>query len=437
MSFFGSLGTAVQGIIAQATAIGHISDNVANSTAIGYKEVNTLFADMVSSKVIGDSPVMDSNRSMGVRAIADFANRVQGTIIRDNSSTSIAISGSGFIPVSKPTGIDRNTGEPTGFESSTYYTRLGDFKLDISNRLVNSAGYYLQAAAPGGNTPRDFVVDNSPIPADPTSLVNYKANLPASAQIGRTYSTGIGIVDANSIEQSFQVVWEKTGDDSWNMTINTPGGTPKSFGPVAVTFANGVLASMSSTDPSLEVSGNGAATVAFSADFGAGAQAITLDLGTFGGGFDFNESSGLTQFSSQVSEITNLNLFQNGLVGGDFSSVSFDEDGNIIYNYTNGRSRIGGQLLLANFPEPDRLDRVDGTAFVETRNSGRVTFGLPGDVNNKAGVGDLVAGALEQSNVDVSEQMTRLIVAQQAYSMNGQVLTATDEMMSRAIDMKR
>ena len=92
---------------------------------------------------------------------------------------------------------------------------------------------------------------------------------------------------------------------------------------------------------------------------------------------------------------------------------------------------------LEGLGEPDRLDRVDGTAFVETRNSGRVTFGLPGDVNNKAGVGDLVAGALEQSNVDVSEQMTRLIVAQRAYSMNGQVLTATDEMMSRAIDMKR
>src|SRR5690606_15839986 len=141
---------AVQGITAQAAAIGHISDNVANATTKGYKQVNTYFSDMVFNKLQGESPYIDSNRHMSVMARADFQHRQQGTILKDSSFTSIAISGNGFIPVSKPTGLDSVTREPTGFEEATYYTRLGDFRLESSNRLVNSAGYYLQAAAVGG-----------------------------------------------------------------------------------------------------------------------------------------------------------------------------------------------------------------------------------------------------------------------------------------------
>lgn len=209
MSFYGSLGTAVQGINAQAVAIGHISENVANATSNGYKQVNTAFHELVTNKLRGDGPFVDSTRNMGVMATADFANRRQGQIVRDNSTTSIAISGNGFIPVLKPTGVDPLTREPTGFEDAVYYTRLGDFRLDTSNRLVNSAGYYLQAAAVGGTTPGDFVVDDADIAAEPTSIINYRANLPASALTGRTFANGTAIIDADGVERSFQMAWEK------------------------------------------------------------------------------------------------------------------------------------------------------------------------------------------------------------------------------------
>src|SRR3546814_5924283 len=82
-------------------------------------------------------------------------------------------------------------------------------------------------------------------------------------------------------------------------------------------------------------------------------------------------------------------------------------------------------ILLANFPEPDRLNRLDGTVFTETSVSGDVVYGVPGGSN---GTGLLVSSAVEQSNVDVAEQMTHLISAQQAYGLNSQVLTASNEM---------
>ncbi|HLT78722.1 MAG TPA: flagellar hook-basal body complex protein [Ferrovibrio sp.] len=438
MTFYGALGTAVQGITAQAAAIGHISDNVSNATTKGYKQVSTLFSDLVFNKVAGESPVMDSNRHMGVTSIADFNNRKQGTIVGNGNLSSIAVNGNGFIPVARATGINSATGEPTGFETATYYTRLGDFRLDITNRLVNSAGDYLLAAAPGQtNRVSDFVVDDSPIAAIPTTSVDYQVNLPGAAQVGRTYANGIGIIDAAGNERNFQLYWEKTGTDTWDLTINTAGGTPASFGPVTVTFLNGALDTMTTTDPALAVTGAGAATVTLSPNFGSGAQALTLNLGTFGGGFDPQATSGLTQYSSQTTDLSNVNLRQNGLPGGEFSYVSIQEDGQIIYNYTNGRSQVGGQLLLANFPEPDRLDRVSGTAFLASGVSGDPVFGVPGDPDGTTGLGPLVSAAVEESNVDVAEQMTRLIVAQQAYSMNGQIITTANEMLSSALDMKR
>lgn len=437
MSFFGSLGTAVQAINAQAAAIGHISDNVANATTNGYKQVNTEFSDLVMNKVFGESPVIDSNRHMGVLARADFGNRRQGSILRSDLTTSIAVSGNGFIPVAKPSAVDPLTREPTEFEDTTYYTRLGDFRLDNSNRLVNSSGFYLLAAEVGGTEPDEFIVDDDDIDAVPTSTVNYLANLPGTAVPGQSITTGIGVIDADSNEENFQLIWSNTGANAWNLTINTTDATPNSFGPIAFTFTNGTLTTMTTADANLTLSAAGAATIALNVDYGAGAQAITVNIGQFGGGFDSSATSGITQFSGEDRSISNLNINQNGLRAGVFEYVSFDEIGQIVLNYTNGRSQVGGQLLLANFPEADRLDRVDGTVFLLTEASGDVVYGQPGDPDGDTGVGTIRGGAIEQSTVEISEQMTKLIVAQQAYSLNGQVITASDQMLSRLIDMKR
>jgi flagellar hook protein FlgE len=448
MTFFGALGTAVQGITAQATAIGHISDNVANASTIGYKQVNTLFGDLVNNKVIGDSKIIDSNKHMGIAATADFGNRRQGTIIRDSSSTtSIAVNGAGFIPVSRATGVDDLTREPSGFEDTTYYTRLGDFRLDNSNRLVNSAGFYLQAvtAQPGQtvvdlgtSTPSDFQVDTRPIAAVPTSTVGYSINLPATALAGKEIVTGIGVIDAESNEQNFQLTWTKTAGDTWDLNINTAQATPNSFGPITFTFANGLPTTITTADPNVTGVVNGAVTSTINfgvaVDYGSGLQTINVDMGE-AGVIGPTVLPSLTQYAGEDREASNISIGQNGLRGGEFKYVSFEEDGRILYNYENGRSAIGGVIMLANFREPDRLERLDGTVFTESTASGEVAFGVPTSGTN--GVGGLITGALEQSTVDIAEQMTRLMVAQQAYSMNGQVISAADTMLSRAVDMKR
>ncbi|WP_300302389.1 flagellar hook basal-body protein [Ferrovibrio sp.] len=280
------MSMAVQAINAQAMAISNISDNVANSSTVGYKAVQTQFLDLVQGMQSTSSPVLGGSKQMGVTAYADFLNRGQGQIVSDSSTSSAAISGNGFFPVAKPTGVDPETGEPTGFESTVYYTRQGDFHLDSSGRLVNAAGYYLMAApASGTGTPQIYTVD---------------------------------------------------ADDN--------------------------------------------------------------------------------------------------AAGGSFTGVSITDGGAITVSYDDGSTSVQGQILLANFAEPDSLDRVDGTAFLATEESGRAVYGNP--VSHSNGVGSIVGSALEQSTADTADQMTKLIIAQQAYSMNSQVIQAANEMMTTALGMK-
>src|SRR3546814_7469167 len=89
------------------------------------------------------------------------------------------------------------------------------------------------------------------------------------------------------------------------MTVNTPDATPAGFGPVTVTFANGVLSTMTSTDPNITVTAAGNAVATLSPDFGSGAQAITFNLGTFGGAFSTANTSGLTQFATNDANESN------------------------------------------------------------------------------------------------------------------------------------
>lgn len=134
MSLLGAMNTAISGLKAQAAAFGNISDNVANSQTVGYKQVATNFIDYLTTSTATTSD------PGAVVAIPDYENNVQGTITQTNDTTGLAIAGQGFFAVSQQTGLVNNI--PT-FNPEQFYTRAGDFTLNSSGYLVNSAGEYL------------------------------------------------------------------------------------------------------------------------------------------------------------------------------------------------------------------------------------------------------------------------------------------------------
>ena len=140
--------------------------------------------------------------------------------------------------------------------------------------------------------------------------------------------------------------------------------------------------------------------------------------------------SGVTQFAGAS---TAQAVSSDGCAAGDLVSVSVDERGTVVGAYTNGQKRVLGRLALARFADPGGLVRLSGGCFRDGPASGSPVFGEPG----LGGMGRVVSGALEMSNVDLARELTRMIVAQRGFLANARVVSASDEVLQELVNMKR
>jgi flagellar hook protein FlgE len=220
MSILGAMFTAVSGINAQSRAIGHISDNIANSQTTGYKKVDTRFETLIT--------VSNANLHApgGVIASPYYANQVQGNINQTQSKTNLAVTGQGFFVVSRP---DSQTASQTTFSNLRYYTRAGDFEVNRDGYLVNNGNYYLNGWAVD---PETGVADTSivsPIHIEqvideptPTALIDFVGNLPSNSEVNPTpplSPANVQVFDALGNPHNVQLVWTKRSDNLWKLDI--------------------------------------------------------------------------------------------------------------------------------------------------------------------------------------------------------------------------
>ena len=459
MSISGALQTSITGLNGQSAAIGFISDNVANASTIGYKKVESRFQTLVTQS----SAQANTHSPGGVINQPFFANNTQGSIQQVSSTTSIALVGGGFIPVSKKNGTDGTTGLPT-FETTSYFTRVGDFNQNSDGFLVNSSGYFLRGwpidAVTGvvdSSATEEVRVSNLLDAPVATSVVDYAANLPSNAldTSGALPATlpasSIQIFDALGNARTLNLTWTRTGNNAWELALNAPGADTTTstvdFGPITVVFGGsiagtdispGTIASLGAADGTTP-SGAGAsaligsqasdvnddASISFSIDYGSGGQQIRLDLGSYG------NSIGTTQYAGDTLTLNNFQ--QNGVPQGNFKNLAIDQDGFVSVTFDNGNVKQFYQIPVAKFRDPTELDRVAGNAFVETPSSGGAVLSQSGS----SGAGDYVSAAIEGSNVDIAEEFSKLIVAQRTYSANARLITAADELLQETINIRR
>ena len=437
MSLYGSMFTAISGLNAQSRALVDVADNVANSQTIGYKRVDSNFVNYLTQSSA-------SEHSPGsVIARPEFTNAVQGTIEQSEAPLAMAIGGQGFFSVTAAKGTQN--GQPV-FDERQFFTRAGDFGLDQDGYLVNGSGYYLQGwpADKAGNPDRTTL---TPIRADqrvfnpmPTSEIQLEAQLPTDPT---TPSVGTQAQVYDTLGRLHTVNLKFTpgaAANTWSLNLDVPdsqGGTDR--GTVALQFGNaaspavtaGTIGGLSSDPASagtiaLPAGGAGnPADLTFTADFGEGPQTVRLSLGRFG------EAKGLTQY--EKSEFKVGTLSQDGVPLGSYSGLSMRENGDVAVNYDNGQSRVIARVPLVAFNDAEKLQRLDGQAFMRTVESGeaRVTDAASN------GVGKLVTGSIERSNVDIASEFTKLIVAQRAYTANTRVVTTSDEMLQDTLNMRR
>lgn len=419
MSIYKAMWAGVSGLAAESQALGVVGDNIANSNTLGFKMSRALFEDVLGGAV-------GQNVGGGVRMNRPQQIFSQGTMINTGQPTDLALSGDGFFVVN---------GSMDGVNGN-FYTRAGNFNPDANGFLVNSQGMRVQGYGvnPDGTINGkmgDIQLPTGPIPAKATSEFEIDANLNASAEI-QTFDINnpsttsdltvpMKIYDSLGNAHDVDVYFTKTGTNTWEYNVVTDGAEldPAAVGPQSLTTgtlgfdpANGSL--QASPPPT------------FSATFAGGGapnQTVTLD---FGAGMD-----GLTQTAAETSTTTFIS--GDGYSAGTLAGVKVGADGTVTGTYSNGEELAIAQLAVAKFASNQGLTRVGHNSWAETRASGSATIGAAG----AGGRGAIVAGALEQSNVDIAAQFVEMISHQRSFQANSKTITTADEMMQEIVNLKR
>lgn len=462
MSLFSALTVAVGGLNAQSRSIGHISDNISNTSTVGFKRIDTEFQSLVTQST---TALSDPG---GVRAKPLYQNDIQGNLVQSQNATSLAIGGKGFFIVQQP--VTGSSGATT-FTNEKLFSRRGDFRLDKDGYMINGAGFVLtgyELDTSGTRSAEVKPVQISALIDKPvaTSNVTYKANLPASSPTGVDAvdfsPSTIQVYDNVGSKHTLSFDWQKMSTGNWRLAVNIADGLANAdftgFGSGA-TFTTGSTSTVTAGSaiptqyldfafntsspagtPNLitnrglsdfftvvsDTSTGQPATVTFNASFaGAGNQQIKLDFGKW------DQSSGVTQFDSTALNVNSIE--QNGIPQGSFRDLEVNDTGFISANYDNGRSRTLYQVQLAQFNSPDNLQRKDGGVFSSTIASGSANVGDPGSNGN----GKIVSNTLEGSNVDIADEFTKMIQAQRVYSANARTITTANSMLEEVINIVR
>ena len=253
-------------------------------------------------------------------------------------------------------------------------------------------------------------------PASATSLIALTGNLDAAAAVGTTHDVGITAYDSAGAPHQLQITFTNTGPGAWTWTANCATAPVTPAGSGSVTFnANGSLASFSYP--------GGAAGLTLTPPGGA-AFTVAVGAGTVNG------IDGLAGFANPSNAVISS---QNGYQAGDLMNISVDDKGVVTGTFTNGATRNLAQIALATFNNPSGLIRTGDSMYEDSPNSGQGVIGFAGGTSRST----LTPGALEDSNVDISQEFTDMIIAQRGFQANARVITTADQMLNELVNLRQ
>ena len=409
-----SMFSAVSGLRAHRTMLDVVGNNIANSSTAGFKSSSTVFEDVLSETVrsVGagaeDGSTGGTNPSqigLGVAVSRISTNFSQGALQSTGRQLDFAIRGDGFFVAEG--GGDRS------------YTRAGSMSLDAQGRLVTAGGDFVQGwtADAFGVVDSNTVVGQISVPigttAPPvaTSTIDLAGNLPADAQIGDSFVSGVQVFNSLGDTEMLGLNFEKTAANEWTVTATDGSGTAVALTDNVLTFdANGQLAAPA----------DGGIDLAVGAIPGFDAMTVNINSGI----------GDVTQFG----ELSTLAVAdQNGYGAGILQSISMSQEGMLVGSFSNGVNRPLAQLAIANFTNPEGLEKTSSSMFAATINSGEPQLSVAGN----GGRGLIASGTLEMSNVDLAEEFVTLITAQRGFQANSRVVTSSDEVLNDIVNLKR
>ncbi|MBI5473464.1 MAG: flagellar hook protein FlgE [Ignavibacteriae bacterium] len=426
MSLYTSLFSGVAGLRNHQTMLNVIGNNIANVNTIGFKSSRTTFAEMFSQTRLSAFRPAGENGGINPQQIGLGASVgsidvsfSQGNLEASNSATDLGITGAGFF-------ILQQNGQ-------RFYSRVGNFAFDASGNMVlpgNGAILQGKLADSDGTIPANAQIQNLKLlldkkaPAKETGVVKLAGNLDSRATAGTDVETTMQIYDSLGIQHTVTVTFTKTATaNEWTWAATVPQSTP--LDPMQITGGGSGTIRFNS-DGSLASFDHGTASaMTVNPNNGANAtQDIDLTPGTVG------QFAGITQ-TGQASLISMRN--QDGYTAGTLQNIAVDVNGEIQGKFSNGTIITLGQIILAEFNNPGGLTREADGLYSSSGNSGEPILLVAGENSTST----INGGVLEQSNVDLAEEFTRMIVAQRGYQSSARIITTTDEILQETVNLKR
>ncbi len=401
MSLYGTMRTGVSGMNAQSNRLSTVADNIANSSTVGYKKASVQFSSMILPTTNG------AYNSGGVETDVRYSIASQGTFSYTTSETDLAINGDGFFIVK-------------GGDGTPYLTRAGSFVLQDDGTLKNTAGYTLQGYEYDSTTDPTIVVNGfdglqpvdlsgSGISAVASTTGTLNVNLPNGAADGFEQKTSLKVFDSQGSSRLIEFTYTKVTDNEWTVTATGPGTPATVLAATTLQF---------DTDGQLITPASGEVDLDPFTISGAAVPQITLQIG--------GTSQLASSFSVEVGKV-------DGNAASKVKGYEIDEKGVVSVAYENGDLVPKFRVAMASVQSPDNLNPVAGNLYTQSNNSGVVILGYAGS----SGFGSIISGALEDSNVDVAEELTAMIESQRNYTANSKVFQTGSELMEVLVNLKR
>ncbi len=409
--------TGISGLKSHSYGIDVISDNLANVSTTGFRGSNYEFSSMFEEILNTTSGQTSVDSGVGVGSLLQSTSvmTAQGELLLSDRSTDLAILGDGWFG--------------TQGANDIVYTRDGTFSFDANSDLVSLDGYHVLGTM-GGNIDDEMLTStidevllgdvatqeklqfpkSLTYPPVATSEAKFMGNIGTEDEI-RTMSAGV--VDPESNINNLKLTFTKaevqvSPQTQWNVvaTVESLDGLTTYDTQEGIVRFNESGSLSSSTLSSID--NNGAI--------------VEIDLGS---GYD-----GIISTNNDITASSSAN----GIIGGELNGYEINTNGEVIATFSNGMQSGVGKVAIYHFQNDQGLERLNGSKFQESSNSGRPLFYQDETGQNIIGT-QIVNYKLEASNVDMTYGMTELIILQRAFDANSKSITTADEMMQKALNM--
>ena len=396
-----SMYSGISGMKNFQTKLDVIGNNIANVNTYGFKKGRVTFKDTMNQTISGASAAQNNKggknpMQVGLGSTMATIDTIdtQSSLQTTGRALDLAITGDGYFVVKQG--------------QSQLYTRAGNFYLDDNGTLVTGDGLKVQSLNNNGQLEDITVNVNSLLQAMKTKKLEMKGNLPKDAKGASELLQQIKVVDDSGIEHVVDMTISPdttaggAGTGNWILKFEDKSLTTSTIVPVPIK-----IPSTSNSDIKLQLNKGDGTAVEFTVKLPLG------DLTIDGGSMD-------------------ANAYPDGNTQGALESFNIGSTGEINGVFSNGLVLTLGQLALAKFSNPSGLSKTGNNTFQESVNSGTANINVAGE-----GRGSIAAGALEMSNVDLSEEFTEMITAQRGFQANTRIITTSDEILQELINLKR